>query len=436
MTDMRIALVRTNKQSHVISPALGIGYISSYLKSLGHEVKLFDGLRDNISNHQTTNDIIEYCPDYVGITATTAEYRSAIEVAAGLKGIFPLVIGGVHASVLPEQTLKDAFFDYVVVGDGEYAFADILNGHYKPGIVRGCQVADLDAIPWPDWEEINLPKYPREPWGIVTKGWPVGTIMTTRGCPYNCSFCAAPEYTSKTMRYRNPADIVDEMVYLRDIWKVKEINISDDNFTVKRTHAVSVLEEIIDRNLGIPIALENAVRADKVDPELLHLMKKAGVYLVGIGIENPNDRILKLAGKGEGVKQIENAIKWAHEARLETRGCFIVGLPGETKESMKFMSDWARKQPLDEANFTALSILPGSRLWDKKKFEWGSNTFFDVEYAPPGLTVQDVIRGRQHAFRSFYSSPRRFFRIISRLSINQIKHFLDVLLIYRLFKVK
>jgi anaerobic magnesium-protoporphyrin IX monomethyl ester cyclase len=442
MTIMRIALVRPYADNLAISPHLGLGYISSYLKSKGHTTKLFDPQRDQSTDTQkTVEEITEWKPDFVGITATTAMYMEAERIAGKLKGKFPIVMGGVHPSVLPKETMEYGSADYVVVGDGEYAFEAIANGEYKSGsIVQGSPVKDLDAMPWPDWEEIGLLKYPRAPWGGVTKRWPVGTIITTRGCPYSCTFCAAPMYTQRKMRYRNPIDVVDEIDYLMCTYGIKELNISDDNFTVKREHAVAVCEEILRRNIKLTWSCENGIRADRVDPELLKLMKRAGCYRVAIGIESPNEEILKRAKKLETLEQIEKAVYDANKAGLEVRGCFVVGLPGETKETMQKTARWARSMPLLEANFTLLDVLPGSELWTELKGQfkpdWSKKSFKTPEYLPHGLLKEDLIEGQKLMFRMFYTTPRRAWRIITRLRPAQFKQFLRRLKDFRIFELK
>jgi anaerobic magnesium-protoporphyrin IX monomethyl ester cyclase len=436
---MKIALVRPYADNLAISPHLGLGYISSYLKSKGHTTKLFDPQRDQSTDTQkTVEEITEWKPDFVGITATTAMYMEAERIAGKLKGKFPIVMGGVHPSVLPNETMRYGSADYVVVGDGEYAFEQIVNGH-KKGIVFGTPVVDLDAMPWPDWEEIGLLKYPRAPWGGVTKRWPVGTIITTRGCPYSCTFCAAPAYTQRKMRYRNPIDVVDEIDYLMCTYGIKELNISDDNATVKRDHIVSVLEEILRRNIKIHVTFENGIRADKTDPELFKLMRRAGTYRVAIGIESPNEEILAKAKKLETVEQIEKAVRNAKKAGLEVRGCFVVGLPGETKETLQKTARWSRKMPLDEANFTLLDVLPGSELWTELKGQfvpdWSKKSFKTPEYTPHGLLKEDLISAQRMLFWNFYSTPKRAWRIISRLRPSQFKQFARRLRDFRIFKI-
>jgi anaerobic magnesium-protoporphyrin IX monomethyl ester cyclase len=422
---MILVFCRPYSDSLTISPPLGIAYISSFLKSQGHECHIVDSVRDDERDIQkTVNEVVSYNPDIVGTTCVTASYFSAVDLTRRINKLgIPTVLGGVHVSSLPEQSYEESGADWIVTGEGESAMLKIINGHPK-GIVCG-ELADVRAMPWPDWDEVKLNLYPHAPFGGFTKRKPVGTVMTTRGCPYKCTFCAAHNIYGGGMRWRDPLDVVDEMEYLVKYWGMREINIADDNFTVKKSHAMEVCEELMRRKIDVVWACENGVRADRIDEELLRTMKKAGCYKIAVGVESPNPVVLESVQKGEKVSDIEKAISTAKRVGLHVRGCFIVGLPGETKETLHNTALWARNSKLDEANFTMLDVLPGTKMWDdlqgKFKPDWNKKSFKTPEYIPEGLTKEDLIAAQREMFRMMYTVPSRAWGVIKRMRLSQIK---------------
>jgi anaerobic magnesium-protoporphyrin IX monomethyl ester cyclase len=206
---------------------------------------------------------------------------------------------------------------------------------------------------------------------------------------------------------------------------MREINIADDNFTVKKSHAMEVCEELMRRKIDVVWACENGVRADRIDEELLRTMKKAGCYKIAVGVESPNPVVLESVQKGEKVTDIEKAIDIAKKVGLHVRGCFIVGLPGETKETLHNTALWARNSKLDEANFTMLDVLPGTKMWDdlqgKFKPDWNKKSFKTPEYIPEGLTKEDLIAAQREMFRMMYTVPSRAWGVIKRMRLSQIK---------------
>ncbi len=299
---MKIVLVRPNYESHLITPPIGLGYLSSYLRENAIQVKIIDGLCSNIDNKVLQKKIIDENPDAVGITCLTAFYKEVIDLSRILKiKNIRVIIGGVHPTFLPYETLTDSNCDYVILGEGEIAFLKLIQNNFKNDNIIGVyskkniekgetqfikaeKIRHLDKLPFPDWEQLNPNNYPKAPHGAIVKQFPIAPIMTTRGCPYECTFCASPKFYDRKIRFRSPKNVIEEIKYLINRFKIKEIHFEDDNLTIKRKHIEKICELIIENNIKISWACPNGIRADKIDSALIALMKKSGCYFFAYGL--------------------------------------------------------------------------------------------------------------------------------------------------------
>ena len=247
---MKIALARPNYDSHIITPPLGLGYLSAYLRKSGIEVVIFDGLRDNVDNRELLQRILQAKPDAVGLTCLTAFYTEVMELSRGLKDAGQtVIIGGVHPTFLPRETLADSNCDHIVAGEGEIALLQLARQNFDntgiagvysahdmitadTPVIKADKIQDLDELPFPDWEQLDPREYPQAPHGAIVKHFPVAPVMTTRGCPYGCTFCASPQFYDRKIRFRTPKNVVDELEYLVREFGVREIHFEDDNLTM------------------------------------------------------------------------------------------------------------------------------------------------------------------------------------------------------------
>ena len=424
---MKLVLVRPNNPSALaVIPPLGIGYLASAARTVTDKIFFIDALRKRMSPAEVQQNISIIDPDYVGVSCMTSDYLWVVQFASLQNRKYKLILGGPHPSVLPKETLEETKADWVVVREGEEALIRILKGEAPHGIIQGGFVdkvvsSTIDKYR-PDWELLQPGKYPHKPQGAVTKNKPVAPIMTSRGCPYQCTFCASPKLSMRKIRYREPIDVVREMLHLITYHGIKEFNITDDNFTANKRHAMKLCEYMIKFGLDVSWSCENGIRADRIDEELLEAMKAAGCYRVAFGIESPNDSILAKAKKKERVHDIEKGIDLAVKAGLDVRGWFIFGLPGETQETINKTISWAYESKLSEAQFMILDVIPGSELWDTLDFKpnWNKQSFRTPEYIPEGLKADDIIKAQKRAMRKFYSKPDRFIKTISKIRINQM----------------
>ncbi len=451
---MRIVLVRPNYDSHIITPPLGLGYLASYLKKHGVDAKVIDGLRDNLSAEALLESILAQEPDAVGITCLTAFYREVIELSRLLKerGV-RVVLGGVHPTFLPAETLDDSRADYVVRGEGEIALLRLVQSDFVnrgiPGVysmedlraggtpdAMAEPVEDLDELPFPDWQQIDPNSYPQAPHGAIVRHFPIGVVTTTRGCPHQCTFCASPRFYGRKIRFRSPANVVQEIRHLVERFGVREIHFEDDNLTCKRSHVEGICNLIIESGIRISWACPNGIRADKVDESLIRLMKKSGCYYFAYGVESASPQILENVKKRERLETIENAINLASRAGISCQGFFIFGLPGETPETIEETIRFAKRSNLSRAQFLILDVLPGSELWDtlQGQFQpdWAKNSFKEPEWIPDGLTKGQLQAAQSRAFRKFYCNPKRFLRLAVSLKPKQLVYMARRLKDYRI----
>lgn len=451
---MKIVLTRPNYNSHIITPPLGIGYLASYLKKNGIEAIIIDGLKEALSAQELAEKIEKEKPDIVGITCLTAFYNETVELSKILKEKgFKVVIGGVHPTFLPYKTLKESNADFVVCGEGEIPLLKLLkNGFSNEGIAgvyslnelasdedlftKSEIVTNLDDLPFPDWEQIDPNTYPKAPHGAFTKNYPVGIIMTSRGCPFECTFCASRKFYDRRIRFRSPENVISEIEYLVNKFGVREIHFEDDNLTMLRDRAERIFNEIIIKKLDISWSCPNGIRADRVDRELIYLMKKSGCYRFAYGIESANKEILRKIKKKETIEAINEAIDIADSEGILCQGFFIFGLPGETKKTIEETINFAVNSKLSLAQFLILDVLPGSELWDMLKGSfipnWGKNSYKEPEWIPDFLTKEYLLKAQSRAFRKFYLRPRIIFKLIKIIGFGHIKYLFHRTLDYRI----
>ena len=459
---MKILFVIPNFDSYVMAPPLGVLYLSSYAKKYCNaEVKIIDALRDNLNTKQITNIALEYNPDIIGIHCLTAFYKQTVDICRSLKQAgFKVLIGGVHPTFMPYTTLKDSGADFVVCGEGEIPLLRLCENNLNHKNIQGVYdleslkdddtqidgtpvlkaetVKDLDTIPMPDWLQLPPASYPHSPHAVIARGNPIGIVMTSRGCPSRCTFCSSNNFY-KGIRQRSVENVIEEVKFQIEHLGIQELQFTDDNLTLRREYIINLCNALLENNIKIAWSTPNGVRADKVDKEVLTLMKKSGCYLIDFGIESANNQILKNIRKGETIEQIDMAINLAHEAGMITQGNFIFGLHGETQETIKETIDYAVNSKLDRAGFFALRLLPGSDLSKQMKEKYQldyNNTFISKpDWLPENLTEEDILRTIQKVYWKFYFRPKRLWNLLNDIPVSQTKYIIKCMINYHLFKL-
>jgi len=441
----RVLFIQPPYRTHVVSPPMGLGYLCSHLRDKGHQVSLLDINLTHLSRQGISEFVREYKPDAIGISVMCTgidPVRSIVDVVRSASDV-PVIIGGAQVSALPEHTLRYSGADFAVVGEGEQTMAELLSAledgdSLEP--VRGLAylidnvfqqnqprplIEDLDSLPFPAWDLMPPGKYRIAPILSSAKRFPIAPVVTSRGCPFDCTFCAGKSIWGRTHRFRAAEAVVDEIEMLMKEYGVREVFIGDDNFNLKTSHAAGVCEEILNRRLKIHWACPNGLRVDSLTPELLGLMKRAGCHLVGLGIESASQEILDRAKKALDLSKVRSVCDDIKRAGITAVGFFVLGLPGETKESIMETIEFAKSLPLKRAWFNILAPYPGSELFDiyvarenldLDKVDWSTFDTSGKQVARMSSVGPEALdRLQKKAAWSFYARPR----ILVDLAISQ-----------------
>jgi anaerobic magnesium-protoporphyrin IX monomethyl ester cyclase len=441
-----------------IQPPIGLAYLAGAVQH-EHSAAILDMLKTRMTDDEFRGFVKSGQFEVVGFQCYTQELQSVAKLTALVKSVskgIVTVAGGPHPTLLAKETMEalSSSLDYVLRGEGDLTFPQFLSClenkldkiEQVPGLVwRQADkvienappefVKDLNALPLPAWELIQPQTYPPAQHGAFFKKFPIAPIVTTRGCPYACKFCSAPILSGRQVRFHDPERISNEIRLLHSQYGIREIHIIDDNFTINRSHAVAVLKKIIEAKLDISIAFPNGIRVETVDEELLDLMKRAGAYLISLGIESGSDRILQLMNKKLKVAATEEKVKMIHRAGLDIAGFFVIGFPGDTKEDIEKTIRFSLKLPLIRANYFDFLPLPGTPIYyelqekgELARIDWNQFHFMTAPYAPAGMTREELRGFQRKAFIRFYLRPKILIR-----NIFQIRSFLHFKYLLRRF---
>ncbi len=416
-----------------VNPLLNLALLAAPIVEAGYKVRILDLNVEDNSDSFLKEEIKRGVPKFVGITFTTPLYSEAKRLAEVIKGIKPdtiLIAGGAHATTFPKEIIRESAFDIVAVGEADFIMQDLLTkqdwGDIK-GLVfkgdgnivdtgRGGFVDNLDDLPLPAWNLYDLRKYNRL--SLSNRRSPPGYLETSRGCPWGCVFCNK-NIQGRKFRPKSPRRVADEIEYMLK-FGFKEINILDDTFSTDLDRAKAICDEVINRGLKFPWHPVNGIRVDRTDKELFIKMKRAGCYKVSFGIESGNQGVLNNIDKKITLEQVRNAVRWAREVGFETFGYFMIGLPGETEDTIKDTIRFAKELKLDIAKFNITIPLPGTELfeeWDRlgliKTKDWSKYNFYSPYYElydHPTLSHKAISTYYKKAYRSFYFSPSYLIR--------------------------
>ena len=370
---MKILLVKPYNLSDHIQPSLGLGYLATAVRNK-NEVEILDCIKDNIKINRFSQIIDDHRPDLVGFQCYTFDLnfiKGALDAIKRINENIVTVTGGPHPSALPREVMEyfGEKLDFAFKGESERNFSlfiDSLNSKNMnfsdiPGLVwrEGSQIRvndcsfenNLDNLGMPSWDLIHPETYPESQHGAFYKKFPIAPIILTRGCPYQCTFCAGRLVSGTKLRKRGIPSVLEEINMLYQKYGIREFHVIDDNFVLDASYAKEFLRQLINQNLDISWATPNGIRIDHLDDELLYLMKKSGLYIISMGIESGSDRILKLMKKNLDVKKIKDKIKLVKNAGLDMAGFFILGFPNETKEDIQKTIRLSLELDLMRANF-------------------------------------------------------------------------------------
>jgi len=415
---------------------LGLLSLASYLEKHGHEVMVHDCLGPQAPAGVEANGriILDFRPDLLGLSATTSGFLDGYALASHLKTLDPrlqTVFGGVHVSALGTPLLEDyQHIDFLCMGEGEATMAELASGTAPgriPGLIRreGGRVTsnpsrtplpDLDALPFPAYEKLRgFPQGYRLPLFSYIRT-PGATMITSRGCPFQCSFCDRSVF-GRSYRTNSAPYVYAHMEYLRTRFGVRHINIYDDLFTTHRQRVVELCGLLVSKPLGLQ--LNCAVRAGQADDELLRMLKDAGFLQLSLGIETGDPDLIKVHKPGVDLEEIRDTVRRIQNAGLRAKGLFIMGLPGETEASIRRTSDFVISLGLDDMNMSKFTPFPGAPVWPTLSQcgtldqDWSKMNCLNFVFVPKGIESRERLDQlyNQHVKR-FYTDPawRRKFR--------------------------
>ena len=339
-------------------PPLGILYLAAVLRKEKISVKIIDVGVENQSVEETIGIIKQKKPVVVGITAMTPVLQGALILAKNIKekykGEVKIAIGGPHVSADGYFIKRNKYFDFAVQGESETTFLELiknlLKGKTIKGVYVGKPVKNLDEIPWPARDLINIHQYLKR-----------ASLIATRGCPFHCYYCSRPA-VSDLVRCRSPKDIINEMEMLYEDCDGDYL-FQDDSLTIRRNHTIEFCQELLKRSKKFYWA--GYTRVDLVDEELLKLMARAGCYSLTFGIESGNEKLRNdVIGKHFSNDKVKKAILLCKKYGIDADGFFMFGHPGETKEQVRETIGFILENPFNIIGVSIATPFPGSRLWD------------------------------------------------------------------------
>ena len=383
--------------SHYNGLSLGILYIAAVLRDGGHNVAvlnadyesrsdyldqtgIFNGyglykeIHENPDHYiwnETVDEILSHNPDYLGITMYTANYRAAKIIAGKVKKAKPdvrVVVGGVHPTLAAMETLSSDEFDFVVLGEGEYVMLDLVNGKsaehiaglgYKDSngnifINPPCdKIIDLDSVPFPARELIMNPSNDTD----------FGQLITGRGCPFSCTFCASPAmWKGKNVRLRSIDNVMEELFLITECYPHNVIYFEDDTFAMRKNITKDLCARII--KYGMNIKWKCDTRADCVTDDLIALMKAAGCTCIKMGVESGSETILKKINKMITRDVIKNASRIIKEHGIPLTLYLMAGFPGETDDDLRETIDFARELDADYFSLSIVAPYFGTQIYN------------------------------------------------------------------------
>ena len=409
----------------VTGPPLGLAYLASVAREQGDEVSIIDSIAMDYSFQDISREIKKEDPDLIGITSTTSMMPDAYRVASIAKQYNPSVeiaVGGPHVTFTQEQTLKESpDIDYIVSGEGEVVFSNLLlhlKGKMEINGIRGLAfrkgdravvnppeqlIKDVDSIPMPALDLLPMTRY-------VADKKRFGTIMTSRGCPYNCIFCSSSLQFGKIWRGHSTERVIRELSRLVYDYNIHEIEFLDDTFTLNMKRAVEISDRI--RKEGLDIRWSASARVNLFNEDIANAMKGAGAHTVYFGIESGNQKTLDFIGKGTKLEQAIDSVRKANESGLITLGSFIIGFPDDTVEDVKNTIKFSKKVKVKLSQFTIATPYPGTRLWDLarsrgilKTMDWRKYTTLSPVMALKNFTDGEILKWLGKAYVNFYLRP-------------------------------
>jgi anaerobic magnesium-protoporphyrin IX monomethyl ester cyclase len=440
---------------------LNLAYIASYLIEKGYNVKILDAEVHEMPYDKICKTVKLIDPDIIGFTSPTPAQEQVEELSALFKKINPkvkILAGGPHPTALPKRTLKESVIDYICIGEGEQTTYELLKELEKKNpnlskvdglayrnnnnkIIKNkprALIKDLDTLPFPARHLLPKKLYFLPPTKRISNKNST-TAISSRGCPFECTYCVSAVIWGRGVRFRSAKNVVDEMEDCINKYNIGEFNFHDDLFTVNEKRVLDICNDIKKRNLDVDWTCQ--ARVDRLSMKMLHAMKKAGCGKISFGFESGSNKILKLMKKHSTPQQAIKAVKMVKKVGIRSAGSFMLGNLGETKKTMRQTINLAKKLNTDTATFFQTSPYIGTELYDiaikkgylHKNVKWKDYALLSKNPPAlelPGLKSCEVKKTIKKAYLEYYLRPKYIFN-----KIKTLKNTRDIVNLYNGMKI-
>lgn len=436
---------------------LGLAYVAASLEKAGYGVSLLDAAAENLDQEAISQRLKQSSFDLVGITMLTPMYKCSIETVRTVRSAAPqakIVVGGVHPSILPVETLKDnPQIDIAVVGEGEITAVELARAIEAKTDLKGIPgvcfrdganivlnasrplLKDIDMIPMPSRHLLPMDLYKMT--ASRSRKKRCYTIIIARGCPFRCTYCSHP--FGRAFRHHSVERIIEELKELVNIYGAQEINFEADTLTIDKDFLSALCRRLIQEGYAEKIKWTCESRVDTVDKEMLLLMRKAGCWEISYGVESGSQRLLDLIKKDCTLEQVEKVFKITREAGISIRAFFMLGLPTETRKESLETINFAKKLDAAWSQFTVTVPYPGTELFELAKKDntlksynwedyrtWAGWTESDAVFVPAGRSAAELKELQKQALREFYLRPGTILKFLKKIdSWSSLKKYID-----------
>ncbi len=415
-------------------PPIGLMYVAAALEKAGFKVQMLDNYLMKKSTDEVKELITKINPQIVGITCGSATYPRCIETARAIKQVNPnckIVVGGWHASYMPDSLLANPEIDYVVMGEGEravteLAFAITSGNQTQAAAIAGVAfklngenikiqpkfIENMDELPYPARHLLPLGLYDRTIEYIDAK--PADVMSISRGCVFNCGFCETRKLWGNICRGFSPKRVIGEIQDLQSRYGTKGIYFINDNFTLRKKETAELCNLMIENKLDLEWVCDT--RVDLVNNELLALISKAGCKTIWFGVESGSPRILKRIGRNTTPEQVETAFKLCRKNNIKTACSFMLGLPDETLKDMETSLKFAKKLSPDWCQFNTFIAYPDSRLYNEllEKGNYVKLDEFLLSVKTDEFDYNSLMAVQRRFFKEFHMTPKQIMKRVRR----------------------
>ncbi len=448
-----IVLLRPNlEQVFGLSAPTSLGYLASSVRQSNFSVDIVDATLHNYSIKETVNLIISKKVNVVGIQVYSGTQWWVKEFICELKKFIPeciTIVGGPHITALEEFSMQHIQPDFGILGEGEDPLRILLTVLREkindfdsvPGLIykkdstyiknkKKVFIKDLDSLPLPAWDLINPKKYAkftRLGATMASRGKTPVSILTSRGCPYACTFCSTNVTWNGKMRYRSPAGVIHELELLKNTYGVDEFYFGDDNLTMDKKRAEKIFDLLIEKNINIPWRAPNGLRIDTLDENLIRKMKKSGCYYVGLAVETGNEEIMRKIKKKLSLEIVGNVVKLFKKYGIFTCGFFMVGLIDDTKHTIMETIDFAKRVGFDRLQVSVFTPYPGSedfiKIFSNGNYKESVYNYLHYKKMPKinkNLSNEEIHYYQKLFIKKFYFRLPIILSLIKNLKYDQI----------------